>query len=129
MEPSSENGSDVGGAAKRIGQRMFVILENRIQLLLVEVQEERDQVLKAIWLALGAAAFGLLAGVALTVVVAVALWDHSPILAMLVLAALYLLAAIFFSVRLIRLQRNWQSLPSTLEQLKKDRECLDKILL
>jgi uncharacterized membrane protein YqjE len=129
METSSENGSDVAGAAKRIAQRSFVILENRLQLLLIEVQEEREQILRAIFLAIGAAAFGLLAGVALTVVVAVALWDHSPILALLVLAALYLIAAVFFSVRLFRLQKNWQSLPSTLEQLKKDRECLEKNLL
>jgi uncharacterized membrane protein YqjE len=129
METSSENGSDVGGAAKRIAQRSFVILENRLQLLLIEVQEEREQILKAIFLAIGAAAFGLLAGVALTVVVAVALWDHSPILALLVLAALYLIAAVFFSIQLFRLQKSWQTLPATLEQLKKDRECLEKNLL
>ena len=129
MQTSSETGPDFAGSARRIAQRAFVILENRIQLLLVEAQEERERVLLAIWLALGAAAFGLLAGVALTVVIAVALWDHSPVLAMLVLAALYLIAALFFYFRLVRLQRNWQSLPSTLEQLKKDRECLEKSLL
>ena len=76
---------------------MFVIVENRLQLLMVEAQEERERVLLAIWLALGAAAFGLLAGVALTVVIAVALWEHSAVIALLVLTALYTIAAVFFT--------------------------------
>jgi uncharacterized membrane protein YqjE len=126
MDTPSLNELHLGDATKRIAQRMFVIVENRFQLLMVEVQEERERALLAIWLALGAAAFGLLAGVALTVVIAVALWNHSPVIAMLVLTLIYTLAALFFYARLIRLQRDWQTLPGTLEQLKKDRECLEK---
>jgi len=129
MESSSANGLHLGDATKRVAQRMFVIVENRLQLLMAEAQEERERVLLAIWLALGAAAFGLLSGVALTVIIAVALWDHSPIIAMLVLTALYAIAAVFFYGRLVRLQRNWQTLPGTLDQLKKDRECLEKTLI
>lgn len=129
MESSSANGLHLGDATKRIAQRMFVIVENRLQLLMVEAQEERERALLAIWLALGAAAFGLLAGVAITVVIAVALWDHSPVIALLVLAALYTIAAVFFYQRLVRLQRDWQTLPGTLDQLKKDRECLEKTFI
>lgn len=126
MATPSDNGLHLGGATQRIAQRMFVIVENRLQLLMVEAQEERERVLLAIWLALGAAAFGLLAGIALTIVIAVALWEHSPIIALLVLTLLYTGAAVFFYARLARLQRDWQMLPGTLEQLKKDRECLEK---
>lgn len=129
MESSSANGLHLGDATKRIAQRMVVIVENRLQLLMVEVQEERERALLAIWLALGAAAFGLLAGVAITVVIAVALWDHSPVIALLVLTALYTIAAVFFYGRLVRLQRDWQTLPGTLDQLKKDRECLEKTFI
>jgi uncharacterized membrane protein YqjE len=114
---------------KRIAQRVFVIVENRLQLLMVEAQEERERVLLAILLALCASAFGLLAGVTLTVVVAVALWDHSPTIALLVLVALYTIAAMVFYGRLFRLQRDWQTLPGTLEQLKKDRQCLEKTFI
>ena len=126
METSSADGLHLGDATKRIAQRMFVIVENRLQLLMMEAQEERERALLAIWLGLGAAAFGLLAGVALTLMIAVALWEHSPIIALLVLAALYTIAAVFFYRRLARLQRDWQTLPGTLDQLKKDRECLEK---
>jgi uncharacterized membrane protein YqjE len=129
MESTSANGLHLGDATKRIAQRVFVILENRLQLLMVEAQEERERVLLAILLALCAAAFGLLAGVTLTVVIAVALWEHSPIIALLVLVALYTIAALIFFGRLVRLQRDWQTLPGTLEQLKKDRECLEKTFI
>ena len=129
MQASSDNGLQLGDATKRIAQRMFVIVENRLQLLMVEAQEERERVLLAILLALCAAAFGLLAGVTLTVVIAVALWEHSPIIALLVLVALYTIAAVAFYGRLFRLQRDWQTLPGTLEQLKKDRECLERTLI
>jgi uncharacterized membrane protein YqjE len=129
MQTSSDNGLPLGDATRRITQRLFIIIENRLQLLMVEAQEERERVLLAILLALCAAAFGLLAGVTLTVVIAVALWEHSPIIALLVLVALYTIAAVIFYGRLFRLQRDWQTLPGTLEQLKKDRECLEKTLI
>jgi uncharacterized membrane protein YqjE len=129
VQTPSDNGLHLGDATKRIAQRVFVIVENRLQLLMVEAQEERERVLLAILLALCAAVFGLLAGVTLTVVIAVALWEHSPIIALLVLVALYTIAAMVFYGRLFRLQRDWQTLPGTLEQLKKDRECLEKTFI
>ncbi len=126
METPSANDLTLGDATKRIGHRLFVIIENRLQLLMVEAQEERQRALLAIGLAMGAAAFGLLAGVALTIVIAVALWEHSPIIALLVVTAIYTIAAAYFYTRLVRLQRDWQTFPGTLQQLKKDRECLEK---
>ena len=129
METQSDNEPHLGDATKRIAQRVFVIVENRLQLLMVEAQEERERTLLAISLALCAMAFGLLAGVAFTILIAVAFRDHSPVIALLMLAALYVIAAIFFYGRLIRLQRDWQTLPGTLDQLKKDRECLEKTFI
>jgi uncharacterized membrane protein YqjE len=129
MQTSSDNGLPLGDATRRIAQRLFVIVENRLQLLMVEAQEERERVLLAILLALCTAVFGLLAGVTLTVVIAVALWEHSHIIALLVLGVIYTIAAVVFYGRLFRLQRDWQTLPGTLEQLKKDRQCLEKTLI
>jgi uncharacterized membrane protein YqjE len=129
MQTSSDNSPHLGDATKRIAQRMFVIVENRLQLLMVEAQEERERVLLAILLALCTAVFGLLAGVTLTVVIALALWEHSHIMALVVLATLYSIAAVFFYQRLVRLQQDWETLPGTLEQLKKDRQCLEKTFI
>jgi uncharacterized membrane protein YqjE len=129
MQTPSDNEHPFGDATKRIARRVFVIVENRLQLLMVEAQEERGRLLLAILLALCATAFALLAGVTLTVMIAVALWEHSAIIALLVLAAIYTIAAVGFYGRLFLLQRNWETLPGTLEQLKKDRQCLRVQLL
>ena len=128
MEAATESTPDLGQTTKRISRRLLVIAENRLQLLKLEVEEEREHILVSIWLALGLAVFGLLAGVALTVLIAVAFWEHSPILALLALLVVYTLAAVGCYWRLVQLQKNWQTLPATLEQLKKDRECLEQLL-
>jgi uncharacterized membrane protein YqjE len=121
---SSEPGT--GKILKRLAHRVLIVCENRFQLLLVEVQEERERFLRAIWLGVAAVAFGLLAGIALTLVVAVAFWNHSPVVALLALAAVYVIIALLFYARLVRMQRDWQTLSATIEQLRKDRECLEK---
>jgi uncharacterized membrane protein YqjE len=128
MEAPSDSGPNLADSTKRIAQRAFVIVENRLQLLMVEAQEERERILKAMLMAMAAVAFSLLAGVTVTVIVAVAFWNCHPIIALLVLAALYIAGAILFGVKLMKLQRDWQTLPETIDQLRKDHECLEKQL-
>ncbi len=59
--------------SKKFVRRLATIGENRLELLAVRVQEERERILHAFLLALGVAAFGLLAGIALTTAIAVLL--------------------------------------------------------
>ena len=70
--------------SKRFARRLLTIGENRFELLMVEVQEERDRLLRAIPVALGVAAFGLFAGVARTAGIVVCSWDLSRLAALLV---------------------------------------------
>ena len=67
----------------------MTIGENRLELLTVEVQEERERLLHAFLLALGVAAFGLLAGITLTAAIVVLLWAWSPVAVLLTLTGLY----------------------------------------
>ena len=115
-------------ASKQIAQRLLTIGENRFELLLVELQEERERLLLAILLALGIAAFGLLAGVAFTIGIAVVFWEYHPLMAVFVLTAVYVIGAIVLYGRLVHLLRDWTTLASTLEQLRKDRECLEQTI-
>jgi uncharacterized membrane protein YqjE len=118
----------MGGASKRMAHRVLAILENRFELLMVEVQEERELILRSICLAVAIGIFGLLACIALTAVIAVAFWDDSPVMALLILSGIYATAGVLCYIFLLRLKKDWQTLPATLEQLKKDRECLGKTL-
>ena len=114
--------------SKQFVGRLAIIGENRLELLTVEMQEEREHLLHAVLLALGVAAFGLLAGLTLTTAVAVLLWAYSPLAVLLSLTGLYGAAAGFLYWRLTDLLRNWQPLPASLDQIRKDRAGLEKIL-
>ena len=128
MDPAISPGGQLSTLTKRVAQRLFRIGENRLELLLVELQEERQCLLHFLLLALGAAVFGILAGVALSGLVVVALWQYSPAGALLLLAALYSVAALLLYRRLTALGHDWQPLADTLDQIRKDRVCLEKEL-
>ena len=52
--------SQLAAGSKALAWRLLAIGENRIELLMVEMQEGRERCLRAILLACGVAAFGLL---------------------------------------------------------------------
>ena len=95
---------------------------------MVEVQEERERLLRAILLALGVAVFGFLTGAGLTIAIVVMLWHLSPVAVLLVLSSLYAVIAVYLYRRFAALQRDWKTFPATLEQLGKDRACLEMSL-
>jgi uncharacterized membrane protein YqjE len=128
MEPATTGVGQLVKTSKRFARRLFTIVENRLELLMVEVQEERERLLHAILLALGVVAFGLLAGITLTAAIVVLLWQYSPVAVLLTLTGLYGVAAVCLYRRLTGILRDWQNLPATLDQLKKDRACLEKTL-
>jgi len=126
----NENGSPLGGiksASKRLAKTALDMGENRLQLLLLELEEERDRVLKAVILALGVFAFGLLAGIALTIAVVLAFWDH-PLCAASILTAIYAGIALFLNSRLTQLRRDWVAFSGSVSQLQKDVSCLTEVL-
>lgn len=128
MEDATVSLSQLAATSKHFVRRLATIGENRLELLAVEVQEERERILHAFLLALGVAAFGLLAGITLTAAIAVLLWAYSPVTVLLVLTGIYGAAGFFLYRRLTGLLRDWQTLSATLDQLRKDRECLEELL-
>ena len=127
MANSTATYGQLATTSKRMVRRLATIGENRLELLAVEVQEERERILRAFLLALGVATFGLLAGLTLTALIAVWLWAWSPAAVLLILTGLYAAAGIFLYRRLLGVMRNWQTLSASLDQLRKDRACLEKI--
>jgi len=129
METSTVSFDDLAATSRTLARRLLIIGENRLELLTVEIQEERELLLRAILLALGVAAFGLLASMTLTAAIVVLLWAWSPWAPLLILTGLYGVAGILLYLRLTGLLHNWQTLAASLDQLRKDRACLEKILL
>jgi len=128
MENSTVSLDQLATASKQFVRRLATIGENRLELLAVELQEERERILQAFLLALGVAAFGLLAGVTFTAGIAVLLWTWSPVAVLFILTAIYAAAGIWLYRRLTGLLHDWQTLGATLDQLRKDRIGMEKFL-
>ena len=128
METANDSFGPLAASSKCFARRLLTIGENRLELLTVEVQEERERLLHAYLWGLGVAALGLLAALTLTAAIAVLLWQYSPVAVLLTLTALYGVAAVCLYRRLTGMLRDWQTLSATLDQLRKDRACLEKTL-
>ena len=122
-----ETGPDLGNATKSIVRRLIAIFHNRAELLVVEIQEERERAQTMVFLAAGIGILGLLGGMTLTAVIALAAGVHY-LAALVILTVLYLSGAAFFSFKLIRLSRDWEPFSHTHDQLQKDHECFEKTL-
>ncbi len=127
-ETSSSSPPALVGAPKRFARRLLAYGENRVELLLIELEEERRHFLRMLLLAIGAAVLALLAGMGFTAAIVVAFWQLYPITVLLVLAASYAVGAVFLYRCVLSLQRDWKMLSATLEQLQKDGECLKEML-
>lgn len=128
MEEPAATVRQLSQAVRQFAQRLLTIGENRLELLTVEVQEERVRLLHTFLLALGVVAFGLLAGMAFTGLIVFLFWPYSPVGVLLALIAVYGSATIYLYRRLTRRLHDWQTLTATLDQLRKDRACLEKHL-
>jgi len=123
MDIPSVSEMPLAGPAKRLLHRLLAIGENRLQLVVTEVQEERDYILDVICLAVGVAALGLLAGMAFAAALVVLLWQSGPVLTLGLLGVLFGIGGLVLLGRLNVLRHRQDTLAATLDQLQKDREC------
>jgi uncharacterized membrane protein YqjE len=120
--------AEIPAASRRLVKRAVDMGVNRAELLLVELQEERERLLETIIFALTAAVFGLLAGIAFTVCIVLLFWDSQPLIAAAALTVLYGAAALLLAMRLAQMRRDWHGFSATLDQLRKDSECLSHLI-
>ena len=129
MGQATDSPGSIAASSKHFARRLLTIGENRLELLVVEMQEERERLLRAILLGLGVATLGLLAGISLTAWIVVLLWEVSPVAVLAVMILLHGGTAALFWQRLTTMTRDWDSFPATLDQLRKDCACLQKTLV
>jgi uncharacterized membrane protein YqjE len=127
METPPDTGLNLVGASKRVAWRLLAICHNRAELLMVEIQEERERARVIVFLASAMAVLGLLAGITITALIVCAAGSYR-LLALGILAIIYIGGAVFFYFKLAGIQEHWESLSGTREQLEKDRECFEKAL-
>jgi len=127
MEATTASVRQLAATSKQMARRLLTLGENRLELLAVEIQEERERLMRAFLLALAVAVFGLLAALTLTAAI-VLCFPNSPVAALLTLTVIYATTAIILYRRVLGLLRDWQSFAATLDQFRKDRQCLEDLL-
>jgi uncharacterized membrane protein YqjE len=125
----AEQGEKRGGALSSLGRILKTVLavaHNRLELMLVELQEERWRFFNALLLAglvLILAAMTLLVATVAIVIVCV----KAERLDLVVwLTGIYLVGTLVGLWRLRSRLKNWAPLSATLAELKKDKECLEE---
>ena len=122
--PKAEGG--VLSAAERVLKTLRDIAENRFELFLVELKEERVRVFEALLLAAMGIVCALMMLFMLTFTLVVVFWDANRLLVLLLLTLGYAGAAAAALVALRSRLKRWRAFSETLEQIKKDRTCLGK---
>ena len=126
MDPSTEPSPGLFSAVRRLLNTALAGVENRIELFLVELREERFRIFEVVLLGCAAALLGFMALLTVTVTLVVVFWDSARVQVLVVLSAGYSVATIGIFWRLKILLRNWSSFAATLSELKKDRACLEE---
>src|ERR1700722_3850845 len=113
--------SSLADTAKRIVWRLLAMGHNRAELLMVEIQEERERARVLFLLASGMTVLALLAGMTITALIALAAGKYL-IIALIALAVVYSGGALFLYFKLGHMRQNWETLSGTRDQLEKDRK-------
>jgi len=125
MEEKEQNPSGLLGNLRRVRTVILAIVHNRLELLVVELQEERNRLFQALLLLAVIVAFGFFTLVLAVAVIIILTWRIFDVWGLVVMCGLFLVGTLVLCWRLVVRLRNWPLLPGTLAELKKDRECLD----
>ena len=102
---------------------IFSLMHSRLELIGVELAEERDRIVAVIFLGLVAVTFAMLALITLTALIAVAFWDSYRGQVLAALTGVYALGALICA---LRARAGLHSAPivfeATLHEFEKDRE-------
>ena len=121
-EPHAPEGGVVQTAARLI-RTLRALAGNRIELFLLEVQEERIRIFDALFLLAAGLVCIMMALMMITFTVVIIFWDTHRLLVLGLLVAGYSVGAVWALSRLRFLLRRWQAFSATLDQIRKDSEC------
>src|SRR5258706_3015799 len=94
MDTSTESRPGLFSSVKRLLNTALAGVENRIELFLVELREERLRVFEVVLLGCAAALLGFMALLMVTVTLVVVFWDSARVPVLVALSACYSLSAI-----------------------------------
>jgi uncharacterized membrane protein YqjE len=126
MEEPEESTSGVLASLGRLLKTVLAFAQNRVELFIVEWQEERWRFFNALLLVGVVLILALMTLMAATTTIVVVCVKADRLDLVVALVLLYLVATIFSFWRLCNRLKKWEPFSATLAELKKDKACLDK---
>lgn len=108
-------------SSRQLAKRLFIIGENRVELLIVEMQEARGRLLYAAMLVMAVGVLMLMVMLSLSAALVIGLWSYSPVGVLTILMLLYGTLAFLLYGRLIQVLRHGRLFSDTIDQLRRDR--------
>lgn len=126
MDHAPQESGGLLATGKRILGTVYSLAETRLELFLLELQEERIRLFDALLLVGLCLVCSLMALVLLTVTVVMVCGENYRLPALVLLTLAYASGAGWSAWKLRRRLQQWQSFAATLEQFRKDQSCLEK---
>lgn len=102
------------------------IAQNRLELLLVELQEERHRAVQLLLLSLAMAVLALMTLLLASFALVIIFWDEHRVAVISALVLFYLLGTLGVLWRLRWCLENWSAFSGTLAELQKDKACFEE---
>jgi uncharacterized membrane protein YqjE len=126
MDEPGESGRGVFASLRRLLKTVLAIAHNRLELLLVELDEARWRFIGALLLAGLVLILALMTLLVPTIAIVVVCLKANRLDLVVALTLLYLAATLVGLWRLHHRLTNWVPFSTTLAELKKDKACLDE---
>jgi uncharacterized membrane protein YqjE len=111
------------GPLRRIVSSAFAIFETRLELLGIELQEEKERLIGVLFLGLAAMMLTMMALITLTVLIAIFFWDTYRWQSLAGITLAYVLVAVFCGLRARSGLRDAPNMfDETLSEFRKDRD-------
>jgi uncharacterized membrane protein YqjE len=125
MSEATETKPGVWASLKRGLDALLATTHNRVELFVVELQEEKCRLVEVIVCAAAVVALGLMSLSLVTLTVVVLCWENGLLAALASLSIVSLIGtAVVWRALQARLKAR-SAFASTLDELKKDRSCLE----
>jgi uncharacterized membrane protein YqjE len=130
-DPEGERPSRSAGlmdSAKRMLATVIALVSTRLELFTTEIEEEIQRAASILMWALVALFFGSLTVLMIAFTVIIIFWDDHRILAAVLVTASFLLATLCFGLLArSRLKMKSRFMAASIEELKRDRDALDRM--
>ncbi len=124
MSAPEDTRAGLWSSLKRVLDALLATVENRVELISVELQEEKCRLVEAILLAAGVAAFGMMTLTLITFTLVALFWDSARMTVLVALSVVYLGVTVAAWRALQARLKSRTAFAGTLDELKKDRSCL-----